>query len=48
MPANLNPTSMPEAPTICDSYNSDDADVELISSDNVSFKVHSVQLHSAS
>jgi len=48
MPANPNPTSKPEAPTICDSYDSDDADVELISSDNVSFKVHSYRLQSAS
>jgi len=32
----------------CDSYDSEDADVELISSDNVLFKVHSYRLQYAS
>ena len=35
-------------PTISEKYNSDDADITLVSSDNVSFKVHSYQLMAAS
>jgi len=33
---------------ICDSYDSEDADIELISSDDVLFKVHSYQLQCVS
>jgi len=33
---------------ICDEYDSDDADIQLISSDNYLFKVHSYDLQYAS
>jgi hypothetical protein len=35
-------------PTVSDEYNSEDADISLISSDNVLFKVHSYRLMTAS
>ena len=35
-------------PTVSDKYNSEDADIRLITSDNVLFKVHSYQLMAAS
>jgi hypothetical protein len=35
-------------PTLSDKYNDEDADITLISSDNVAFKVHSYQLMAAS
>jgi len=37
-----------KAPTVSEKYNSDDADVSIISSDNVLFKVHSYRLMAAS
>jgi hypothetical protein len=37
-----------KTPTISIEYNSDDADISLISSDNVLFKVHSYRLMTAS
>jgi hypothetical protein len=41
----LEPT---EEPKTCEDYDDDDADIELISSDNFRFKVHSYRLQSAS
>jgi hypothetical protein len=35
-------------PTVSDKYNSEDADISLISSDNILFKVHSYQLMAGS
>jgi hypothetical protein len=37
-----------EEPKTCEDYDDDDADIELISSDNFRFKVHSYRLQSAS
>jgi hypothetical protein len=37
-----------EEPKTCEDYDDDDADIELISSDNVRFKIHSYRLQSAS
>jgi hypothetical protein len=37
-----------KTPTVSAKYNSDDADISLISSDNVLFKVHSYRLMAAS
>ena len=37
-----------EARELSEDYNSDDADISLISSDNVLFKVHSYRLMAAS
>jgi len=37
-----------EAPELSEDYNSDDADISLISSDNILFKVHSYRLMAAS
>jgi hypothetical protein len=37
-----------KTPTVSEKYNSDDADISLISSDNVLFKVHSYRLMTAS
>ena len=37
-----------KTPTVSKKYNSDDADISLISSDNVLFKVHSYRLMTAS
>lgn len=37
-----------KTPAISEKYNSDDADISLISSDNVLFKVHSYRLMTAS
>jgi hypothetical protein len=37
-----------DKPKVCEAYNGDDADIDLISSDNVIFKVHSYRLQSAS
>jgi hypothetical protein len=37
-----------KTPTVSTKYNSDDADISLISSDNVLFKVHSYRLMAAS
>lgn len=37
-----------EIPKTCDAYDDEDADIELISSDNVLFKVHSYRLQCAS
>jgi hypothetical protein len=37
-----------KTPTVSTKYNSDDADISLISSDNVLFKVHSYRLMTAS
>ena len=37
-----------KSPTVSKKYNSDDADISLISSDNVLFKVHSYRLMTAS
>lgn len=41
-------TQSEDSPVISDSYDSDDADIDLISSDNVIFKVHSYRLQSSS
>lgn len=35
-------------PTVSKKYNSDDADISIISSDNILFKVHSYRLMTAS
>ena len=37
-----------KTPTMSKQYNSDDADISMISSDNVLFKVHSYRLMTAS
>jgi len=37
-----------KSPTLSKQYNSDDADISIISSDNVLFKVHSYRLMAAS
>ena len=37
-----------KSPTVSKKYNSDDADISLVSSDNVLFKVHSYRLMTAS
>ena len=40
--------STKDTPKVCDAYSSDNSDIDLISSDNVVFKVHSYRLQSAS
>jgi len=37
-----------KTPTMSKKYNSDDADISIISSDNILFKVHSYRLMTAS